>query len=85
MAEPYGNHSDPSERQGRDRYGERLVVRSAPIPDPGENFLDQVPEPAVVAWVRGERFGGAILTVAKGGITRITVFNDPMFATTSGR
>ena len=52
MAEPYGNHSDPSERQGRDRYGERLVVRSALIPDPGENFLDQVPEPAVVAWVR---------------------------------
>jgi menaquinone-specific isochorismate synthase len=52
MAEPYGNHSDPSERQGRDRYGERLVVRSAPVPDPGENFLDQVPEPAVVAWVR---------------------------------
>ncbi|MGH3297896.1 MAG: isochorismate synthase [Trebonia sp.] len=52
MAEPYGNHSDPSERQGRDRYGERLVVRTVPIPDPGENFLDQVPEPAVVAWVR---------------------------------
>ena len=52
MAEPYGNHSDPSERQRRDRYGERLVVRTVPIPDPGENFLDQVPEPAVVAWVR---------------------------------
>ncbi|HEX4288073.1 MAG TPA: chorismate-binding protein, partial [Trebonia sp.] len=52
MAEPYGNFSDPSERQGRDRYGERLVVRSVPIPDPGETFLDQVPEPAVVAWVR---------------------------------
>jgi len=52
MAEPYGNHSDPSERQGRDRYGERLVVRTGPIPDPGETFLDQVPEPAVVAWVR---------------------------------
>jgi menaquinone-specific isochorismate synthase len=52
MAEPYGNHSDPSERQGRDRYGERLVVRSVTIPDPGENFLDQVPEPTVVAWVR---------------------------------
>ncbi|HEY1665134.1 MAG TPA: isochorismate synthase [Trebonia sp.] len=52
MAEPYGNHSDPSERQGRDRYGERLIVRTAPIPDPGETFLDQVPEPAVVAWVR---------------------------------
>jgi menaquinone-specific isochorismate synthase len=52
MAEPYGNHSDPSERQGRDRYGERLVVLTVPIPDPGETFLDQVPEPAVVAWVR---------------------------------
>jgi len=52
MAEPYGNHSDPRERQGRDRYGERLVVRTVPIPDPGETFLDQVPEPAVVAWVR---------------------------------
>jgi menaquinone-specific isochorismate synthase len=52
MAEPYGNHSDPSERQGRDRYGERLVVRTVPIPDPGEKFLDQVPEPAMVAWVR---------------------------------
>jgi menaquinone-specific isochorismate synthase len=52
MAEPYGNHSDPGERQGRDRYGERLVVRTVPIPDPGETFLDQVPEPAMVAWVR---------------------------------
>jgi menaquinone-specific isochorismate synthase len=52
MAESYGNQSDPSERQVRDRYGERLVVRSVPIPDPGENFLDQVPVPAVVALVR---------------------------------
>jgi menaquinone-specific isochorismate synthase len=52
MAEPYGNHSDPSERHGRDRYGERLIVRTVPVPDPGETFLDQVPEPAVVAWVR---------------------------------
>ena len=51
MAEPYGNHSDHSERQG-DRYGERLVVRSAPIPDPGEDFLGLIPEPAAVAWVR---------------------------------
>ncbi len=40
-------------------------------------------QPAVVVWIRGERFGGALLTVAKGGITRITVFNDPLFATTS--
>jgi len=27
-------------------------VRSVSIPDPGENFLDQVPEPGMVAWVR---------------------------------
>jgi menaquinone-specific isochorismate synthase len=27
-------------------------VRCVPIPDPGEDFLGQVPEPAVVAWVR---------------------------------
>jgi RNA polymerase sigma-70 factor (ECF subfamily) len=37
-------------------------------------------QPAVVAWLRGERFGGAVLTVAKGGITRITVWGDPRFA-----
>jgi menaquinone-specific isochorismate synthase len=29
-----------------------LVVRTAPIPDPGEDFLDQAPGPAVVSWVR---------------------------------
>jgi menaquinone-specific isochorismate synthase len=51
MAEPYGNHSDLSERR-RDRYGERLVVRSAPVPDPGEGFLDLIPGPTAVAWVR---------------------------------
>jgi RNA polymerase sigma-70 factor (ECF subfamily) len=34
-------------------------------------------QPAVVAWFRGELFGGAVLTVAKGGITRITVFAEP--------
>src|ERR1700748_2718561 len=52
MAEPYGNRIDPSERQVRDRYGERLAVRSVSIPDPGEDFLDQVPEPTVVTWVQ---------------------------------
>jgi menaquinone-specific isochorismate synthase len=29
-----------------------LVVRTAPIPDPGEDFLDQAPGPTVVSWVR---------------------------------
>ena len=52
MAEPYGNSSDPSGQTGGDRYSERLTVRSVPVPDPGEDFLDQIPEPAAVAWVR---------------------------------
>jgi menaquinone-specific isochorismate synthase len=52
MAEPYGNHSDPGGRAGGDRYSERLTVRSVPVPDPGEDFLTQIPEPAAVAWVR---------------------------------
>jgi menaquinone-specific isochorismate synthase len=52
MAKPYGNHTDPSERRVRGRYGERLAVRSVPVPDPGEDFLDQLPGPSVVAWVR---------------------------------
>jgi RNA polymerase sigma-70 factor, ECF subfamily len=42
-------------------------------------------QPAVVAWFRGERFGGAVLTVAKGGITRISVWADPHFAATPGK
>jgi menaquinone-specific isochorismate synthase len=52
MAEPYRNHSDLSGRPGGDRYGERLVVRSVPVPDPGGDFLGQIPVPAAVAWVR---------------------------------
>jgi menaquinone-specific isochorismate synthase len=52
MAEPDGNHSDLSGRPDANPCGERLVVRSRPVPDPGEDFLGQVPVPAVVAWVR---------------------------------
>jgi len=52
MAQESGNHNDPSRRPAGTRYGERLIVRSAPVPDPGDGFLDQVPEPTVVAWVR---------------------------------
>jgi menaquinone-specific isochorismate synthase len=52
MAEPYGNHSDPSARPGGDARSERLIVRSVPVPDPGEDFLAQIPVPAAVAWVR---------------------------------
>ena len=52
MAEPYRNHSDLSGRPGGERYSERLVVRTVPVPDPGEDFLGQIPVPAAVAWVR---------------------------------
>src|SRR5215469_566901 len=41
MAEPYGNHSD-----------EALRVRSLPVPDPGPDFVDRIPVPAALAWVR---------------------------------
>jgi menaquinone-specific isochorismate synthase len=52
MAEPYGTHSDHSERPDGTRYGERLIVHTAPVPDPGEDFLSQLPEPTAVSWVR---------------------------------
>jgi menaquinone-specific isochorismate synthase len=52
MAEPYRNTtSDPARRAGGDQYSKRLSVRSVPVPDPGEDFLSQIPEPAAVAWV----------------------------------
>jgi menaquinone-specific isochorismate synthase len=41
MAEPYGNHSD-----------ETLRVRSLPVPDPGPDFVERIPVPAALAWVR---------------------------------
>jgi menaquinone-specific isochorismate synthase len=52
MAEPYGTHSDHSKRPGGVPDGGRLIVRSTPVPDPGEDFLAEIPEPGTVAWVR---------------------------------
>ena len=52
MAEPYRNHSDLSGRPGGGHYSGRLVVRSVPVPDPGDDFLALIPVPAAVAWVR---------------------------------
>ena len=31
---------------------ERLLVRSTPVPDPGEGFCREIPVPAALAWVR---------------------------------
>jgi menaquinone-specific isochorismate synthase len=47
MTEPYRNQSDLSQ----DRGGQ-LLVRSVPIPDPGDGFLGQIPVPAALAWAR---------------------------------
>jgi len=52
MAEPYGTQSNHSKRLDGNSYGERLVVRSVPVPDPGEDFLSEIPVAAAVAWVR---------------------------------
>jgi menaquinone-specific isochorismate synthase len=52
MAEPYGNHSDSGGRPGGSSCGGPLTVRSTPVPDPGTGFLDRIPGPAAVAWVR---------------------------------
>jgi menaquinone-specific isochorismate synthase len=52
MAEPYRTRSDHSDRPGGNPDGERLIVRSVPVPDPGQDFLAEIPEPAAVAWVR---------------------------------
>jgi menaquinone-specific isochorismate synthase len=48
MTEPYRNQSDV----GGDGGGDRLLVRSVPVTDPGDGFLGQIPIPAALAWVR---------------------------------
>jgi menaquinone-specific isochorismate synthase len=57
MAEPYGNHRDTdgqlggAGRAGGDHKSEHLVVRSVPVPDPGD-LLSRLPDPAPAAWIR---------------------------------
>src|SRR6516164_2095615 len=52
MAEPYGNYRDADGQPDGDYRGKHLVVRSTPVPDPGDHFLGRLPEPAVLAWIR---------------------------------
>jgi menaquinone-specific isochorismate synthase len=52
MAEPYGNYRDADGQPGGDYRGKHLVVRSTPVPDPGDHFLGRLPEPAALAWIR---------------------------------
>jgi menaquinone-specific isochorismate synthase len=51
MAEPYGNYRAAQRRPDADYGGEHLIVRSLPIPDPGD-LISRLPEPAALAWVR---------------------------------
>jgi menaquinone-specific isochorismate synthase len=52
MAEPYGTQSVPRGRVPGAPCGERLVVRTVVVDDPGEDFLSQIPDRAALAWVR---------------------------------
>jgi menaquinone-specific isochorismate synthase len=76
MAEPYGSPSDHSEQPDGNRYGERLVVRSMRVPDPGEDFLTEIPVAAAVAWVRQAAgmagWGEAARVVLPAGADRFT-------------
>lgn len=51
MAEPYGNYRDADRRPDGDYGGEHLVVRSVPVPDPGD-LIGRLPEPAALAWIQ---------------------------------
>jgi menaquinone-specific isochorismate synthase len=86
MAQPYRNHSDLSGRPGGDRYGERLIVRSVPVPDPGDDFLGQIPVPAAVAWVRQGAglagWGEAARVTLPAGADRFTAGEKWLHATT---
>jgi menaquinone-specific isochorismate synthase len=51
MAEPNGNYRTAVGQPDGDHDGERLVVRTVPVPDPGD-LVSRLPEPAALAWIR---------------------------------
>src|SRR6516162_1162154 len=51
MAEPYGKYRDTHGQPDGDYGGQHLVVRTAPVPDPGD-LVSRLPDPAAVAWIR---------------------------------
>jgi menaquinone-specific isochorismate synthase len=71
MAEPYGNYRATDGRPSGDNGGEHLVVRSVPVPDPGD-LIDRLPEPVALAWIRH----GAGLT-GWGEAARVTLPSGP--------
>ena len=71
MAEPDGNYHAADGQPGGDYGGEHLVVRSVPVPDPGD-LIGRLPEPAALAWIRH----GAGLT-GWGEAARVTLPSGP--------
>jgi menaquinone-specific isochorismate synthase len=51
MAEPYANYRAVDGGPAGDYGGDQLVVRSMPVPDPGD-LVSRLPQPAAVAWIR---------------------------------
>jgi menaquinone-specific isochorismate synthase len=76
MAEPYGNYRDVDGRPDGDYGGEQLVVRSVPVPDPGD-LISRLPEPGALAWVRHGAgltgWGEAARVTLPSGADRFTV------------
>ena len=55
MAEPTAHHWDADVQASRpsgNRGSAALLVRTVPVADPGNAFLDQIPVPAAFSWVR---------------------------------
>jgi menaquinone-specific isochorismate synthase len=76
MAQPYGNYRDVDGRPDGDYGGEQLVVRSVPVPDPGD-LISRLPEPGALAWVRHGAgltgWGEAARVTLPSGADRFTV------------
>ena len=51
MAKPQANQRDTYVRAAGDDGGDPLIVRSRPVPDPG-NLLAEIPEPEAFTWIR---------------------------------
>ena len=76
MAEAYGNYRDVEGRPDGDDRGKQLVVRSVPVPDPGD-LISRLPEPGALAWVRHDAgltgWGEAARITLPSGADRFTV------------
>ena len=72
MAEPYGNYHATDGRPGGDYGGEHLVVRSVPVPDPGDLILASSRSPR-----RSPGSGTAPACTGWGEAARVTLPSGP--------